>query len=842
MTQNVDQISNRWSNLLHKLDLDDITVPEFDTLLTENARVILGHRYILKGSNLDPLEDEKGLFVRLAARIAKGDDGYFDVQSSFEEFLSMLSELRFLPNSPTIMNAGKSMILGKEGKEQLSACFVLPVEDSLPAIYDSLKWQAVIHQSGGGTGFSFNRLRAQGSTVSTSGGIASGPVSFMKVFNHSTGQIKQGGTRRGANMGILRVDHPDIRTFITCKNDLTQVTNFNISVALTEKFMEAVINNDTYDIIDPSNNNVVRQESASEIYNMIVDSAWMTGEPGIIFIDRINEDNPTPHLGDIEATNPCGEQPLLPFDSCNLGSINLSRHLKDGDEGVEIDWKLLESTVRTAVRYLDNVVTISEFPIPEIREMVSRIRRIGLGVMGWADFLIELGIPYNSQAARDLASDLIQRMKSIAVNESCNLAEKKGAFPEWEKSRFNDNLEPGRPRRNGAILTIAPTGTISILAGCSGGIEPLFALAFFRRHQDGEINLVDVNEKFVETAKAHGFWSDRFGEALAHVGTIKLCDEVISKLNNGGYSDMIPVFQDIPQHVVNVWVTAHDCTPSDHLQMQAAFQSSIENAVSKTVNFPESATKRDVSKVYLDAYKLGCKGVTVYRDGSRQGQVLSTGSTRKESDADASISHSLKNEYVNENATELPRVSPAIRTTMKTEQGTIHMTTTFTKSQEDDTKLRISEIFLSLGQRADISSQYAETLGRMISIMLRSNIPIAEIIGQLRKVAGKVFVVGEPWGGFINGPAEAVARMLEEIQHRLDHNLIHMDIGAGTPVFGRYNKNQTIADISSSKEESIPVNDTTSGKAKKSCIACGGEMIFAEGCDICVNCGESKCS
>lgn len=1539
--------------------LSKLQVPEFELSLTDNAETILLHRYLLKDKTKKPIEDPKELFIRVAARIASADKGFCDIQKSFEEFLDAMVSLRFLPNSPTLMNAGKNAILGTEGEEQLSACFVLPIEDSIDGIYDALKWQAQIHKSGGGccaegtiiptdefgfqpiedipqfkdvpldeqghtcspfhvfafdektrkftrapvshvwkfkrdralrigfgaadhvtvtdwhpfyvyigegedgngkfdlkearelrkgdylvrpsvsdqlfsneepefwwivgfllrsgsinhssngvtlrffteelgmlhrlqenlqhltgskgsisttdggedapvtlqitsemvndkgeaneksseffdrlialhlnaapdtsasdpsfmcpnpnafisgvidsnaeplgngtdrtisveskeiaelvvrhlgmlgaecvllqkpdtqqdllsgstkmrwvvrlengfsklhpnaanlqqyqspgvgkvkvtsiekiegdmmfydftvpgyqnylggntqfvtlhnTGFSFSKLRPKNSPVKSSGGVASGPVSFMKVFNHSTEQIKQGGSRRGANMGILRVDHPDIREFITCKADLTQITNFNISVAITEEFMEAAIAGKNYDLVDPKSKAVLRQESAREILAMIVDSAWQSGEPGVVFIDRINKDNPTPHLGDIEATNPCiigdtwvttpfgprmvrelvdeetslllnadfrqtgehgffstgvkdvfeirskrgysltatadhlvqvasydsnqthvkswksvselvagdllvlsnnrrsfwhgrgsvhegsilghligsnaakkqndssrssnqkisaivgqgsmcqslvigqvtscvsrgntiqgshvpigvlhggsvqsgqtsqlvraygieehdctvsceieatsaefhkgflaslfdtcayvtdksgqklsirlshhdphslravqrmllrlgiassictnpqalviskdnldefvavvgfsdpsrphelarefppdlqsasselfltevtdiipkgkeevfdvqvpgvnalaanglcihncGEQPLLPFDSCNLGSINLAKHIGEDEEGnPDLDWKLLEKTVRTAVRLLDNVVDFSEFPIPQIREMVSKIRRIGMGIMGWADALIAIGLPYNSQEARDLASSLMLRIKKIAVNESCRLAETKGAFPEWEKAVINDGFESGRQRRNSALLTIAPTGTISMIAGCSGGIEPLFAIAFFRRHQDGEIKMVDVNQRFVEVATHSGFWSERFGEALAHIGTLHLSKDTRRKLIAGGYEDQIPIFDSIPPSIRRVWVTAHDCSPEDHLLMQAAFQKHVENAVSKTVNFPNEATKQEVAEVFQLAYSTGCKGATVYRDGSRWGQVLSTGSTpsdtdssKKQDDAEGQ-GGKLTTKPEKGSIRDIPAISPGLNYKMKTEFGTIHLQATLTNGNV----VGVGEVFVQLGQRADLATQFGEALGRMISISLRAGVDLDEIISQLKKIPGRPFAVGKPWGGFINGPADAVARILGDLKQRLEDGSLGLITHPSEP-FGRSKKQ---APSSGMQDKSKALGGSGSGSV---CPNCGEIMSLMEGCATCLHCGYSDCS
>ncbi len=568
-----------------------------DLKLSLNALKVLERRYLLKDEEGRVRETPTQMFRRVAKAIATPDAKYGgDVTASEDKFYKIMTNFEFLPNSPTLMNAGTEL-------GQLAACFVLPVEDEMDLIFESVKNAAIIHKTGGGTGFSFSRLRPKNDMVKSTGGIASGPLSFMRVFDVATDVIKQGGRRRGANMGILRIDHPDILEFITCKESDGVLSNFNISVGITEEFMQAVANDDNYYLRNPRDGKAVGSLRAKDIFNLMVTMAWRTGDPGIIFLDRINNDNPTPEIGEIEATNPCGEQPLLPYEACNLGSINLAKMVSNH----QIDYEHLKEIVHTAVHFLDNVIDAGRYPLPEIGEMVRRNRKIGLGIMGWADMLFSLGISYNSDEAIELARKVMKFIADEAVKASENLATTRGAFPSFPKSKFAVEGKPAR--RNATVTTIAPTGTISIIAGCSSGIEPIFAISYIRNVMDNT-ELLETNPIFEQLAKDMGFYNEGLMKEIAKHGTLAH----IAK---------------IPDSVKRIFVTAHDINSSWHVKMQAAFQEFTDNAVSKTVNLPNHATPMDVADVYMLAYRSGCKGVTVYRDGSKQAQVLNIGSVNK---------------------------------------------------------------------------------------------------------------------------------------------------------------------------------------------------------------------
>lgn len=569
--------------------------------LSENALRVLKKRYLTKDEEGNVIETPVELFRRVARNIASADALYGhtsdEVKQTEEDFFRIMANLEFLPNSPTLMNAGREL-------QQLSACFVLPVEDSTESIFDAVKNAALVHKSGGGTGFSFSRLRPKNDRVRSTGGVASGPVSFMKVFNVSTEVIKQVSYRRGANMAILRVDNPDILEFITCKDDVTAFTNFNISVAITEEFMQVLMEDQKYNLINPRTKKVVGHLKAMTVWDLIIEMAWKNGEPGVVFMDRINAANPTPLLGEIESTNPCGEVPLLPYESCNLGSINLAKMVYTNIYGEPaINYFKLREVVRLAVHFLDNVIDANKYPLPEIEDITKGNRKIGLGAMGFADMLIKIRVPYNSPRALEVAEEVMSFIYQEAKKKSQELAHEKGPFPNFRGSIYD---KPGHPlMRNATVTTIAPTGTLSIIAGSSSGIEPLFAIAFVRNILDNE-QLFEMNQVFKELAQHEGFYNE----------------SLLQKIVDAGGS--IKELAEVPPHIQTLFVTAHEISPLQHIQMQAIFQKYTENAVSKTVNFSHDAPKSAIKEVYRLAYELGCKGVTVYRDSSRTGQVLST--------------------------------------------------------------------------------------------------------------------------------------------------------------------------------------------------------------------------
>jgi ribonucleoside-diphosphate reductase alpha chain len=750
--------------------------------LTENALHVLDKRYLKKDKSGKVIETPAELFHRVAKAIAVADLIYnpaADIKAREEEFYKVMTELDFLPNSPTLMNAGREL-------GQLSACFVLPVEDSMESIFDAVKYTALIHKSGGGTGFSFSRLRPESDRVGSTGGIASGPISFIKVFDAATDVIKQGGMRRGANMGILSIDHPDIMRFITAKEDMTSLTNFNLSVAVTKDFMEAVKAGTDYNLINPHNQEVFGKLNAREVFDKIVSGAWKTGDPGIVFIDRINQDNPTPKLGKIESTNPCGEQPLLPFESCNLGSINLARMPKTVKGKCEIDYPKLAKTVKTAVRFLDNVIDVNKFPLPQIEKRTKETRKIGLGVMGFADMLIQLGIPYNSEAGLNTASEVMRFINSEALKDSQELASERGVFPAYEGSIYD--VPNGFKVRNAARTTIAPTGTLSIIASCSGGIEPIFALSFTKNILDGA-HLVEVNPYFEEAARQGGFYSE----------------ELMKKLAEGVHLKDI---EGVPEEYKQYFVTAHEITPEWHIRMQAAFQNSTDNAVSKTVNFPKEATKEDVSKVYLMAYEAGLKGITIYRDGSREGQVLTTGKEKKPEPVAAQPA------VVSRTPRPRAKVTTGITEKVTTGCGNVYITV-----NSDDHG--ICEVFTHLGKAGGCAVAQLEATCRLISLALRAGVDVDSVVKQLRGI--RCPSIAWENGKSVLSCADAIASVLEKISHPAKSN------GNGNGHGHDTNEKSGVQDFGLVKN--------TAGQ----CPECSNLLVYQEGCFVCPGCGYTKC-
>jgi len=734
--------------------------------LSDNALRVLERRYLTKDGEGKVTESPQELFRRVARHIASAEltyDPRADVSLYEERFCQLMENLEFLPNSPTLMNAGREL-------GQLSACFVLPIEDSMESIFDAVKYTALIHKSGGGTGFSFSRLRPEKDRVGSTGGIASGPVSFMRVFDTTTDVIKQGGMRRGANMAILNISHPDILDFITVKEDPRALTNFNLSVAVTDEFMKAVEKGTDYNLVNPRTGEVMGRLNAREVFDKIVDMAWLTGDPGVVFIDEINRHNPTPQLGRIESTNPCGEQPLLPFESCNLGSINLSKMVTDKNGQPSVDYDKLSQTVRLAVRFLDNVIEVNQFPLSEIAEMTRTTRKIGLGVMGFADMLIQLGIPYDSEQGLALAEEIAHFISVEADKGSIELAQKRGVFAAFQRSIYDI---PDGPRfRNASRTTIAPTGSLSIIANCSSGIEPLFALSYVRHILEGE-EFVEVNPYFEEAAKKGGFYSAELMKQLAEGKRLKDIEQV-------------------PEEIKRLFVTAHDISPEWHVKMQAAFQKFTDSAVSKTVNFPREATPEDVAKVYMLAYREGLKGITIYRDMSRESQVLTVGEGVKKGEGKLS-------------PRKRPKVTRGVTERVNTGCGYIYVTVNFDQQG-------ISEVFSTLGKAGGCAAAQLEAISRLTSVALRSGIDIDSIVKHLRGI--RCPSIAWEQGHAILSCGDAIASVLE-----------------------KYIKKEASVSNSETPSKNPEMVKSWAGQ----CPDCGGPLIYQEGCNICLACGFTKC-
>jgi len=770
--------------------------------LSENALKVLERRYLEKDEEGNIIETPEGLFRRVARAIAKAERAYGrnkrEIAELEEAFYRIMVELEFMPNSPALMNAGREL-------GQLSACFTLPIDDSMDSIFEILKATAMIHKSGGGTGFSFSRLRPKNAVVKTTGGIASGPVSFMKVYDSATEAVKQGGTRRGANMGLLRVDHPDILEFITCKEKNKEINNFNISVSITDDFMQKLEEGLDYELIDPHTRKSVKTINTRDVFDLIVKQAHKNGEPGVVFIDRMNAFNPTPKLGKYESTNPCGEQVLLPFESCDLGSINLVRMCKRLDSHYEVDWDKLRELVRLAVHFLDNLIDVNKFPLPQIEKATRLTRKIGLGVMGWASLLIRLGIPYDSEEAVSLAEKLMDFILNEATKKSQELAKEKGVFPAFKGSIY-DKKEAMLKQRNATLTTIAPTGTISIIAGpCSSGIEPLFAISYYRNVMDND-KLVEVDPLFQEIAQERGFYTRELMAKIAEAGSIAH-------------------IEGIPADVKKIFVTAHDISPEWHVRMQAAFQKYVHNATSKTINFPHEATVDDVRKAYLLAYQLGCKGITVYRDGSREEQVLNI--MRKEQKKD-NPGQDNPGPKVMDQGKIAPRPRPEVilGTTTKVATGCGNLYVTINL----DERGKAFELFTQMGKAGGCAASQLEAIGRLVSLAFRSSIEVKSIIEQLRNIR----CPSPSWekGQRIFSCADAIARVIER---RL------VTPGAASPDFALETANVAMKHSSDDEHATIKEADANDGEIVGVCPDCGGALRHEEGCMKCHACGFSKC-
>ncbi|RZV38245.1 MAG: vitamin B12-dependent ribonucleotide reductase [Candidatus Acidulodesulfobacterium acidiphilum] len=797
---------------------------------SENAVTVLKKRYLAKDEKGEIIETVTGLFKRVAENISSADLNYGkseqDAKTTANIFFEEMSSLRFLPNSPTLMNAGRPL-------QQLSACFVLPIEDSMESIFETIKNTALIHQSGGGTGFSFSSLRPKNDTVHSTKGVSSGPVSFMQVFNSATEAIKQGGTRRGANMGILRIDHPDIIDFITSKKDTSKLNNFNISVAITEDFMNHALKNEDYPLKNPRNNEITKYLNAKEVFDLIVETAWSSGEPGIVFIDRINKLNPVPNAGKIEATNPCGEQPLVAYESCNLGSINIGKFVKENkikqdaanlaeylkklesnpDDIIDgylsyIDFDKLKQTVHTAVHFLDNVIEKNRYPLEKIKEMTLSNRKIGLGIMGYADTLIKLGVPYDSELALKIAENIMGFIDKESKVKSEELGTERGSFPNFKGSLWEE--KGYKAMRNGTTTTIAPTGTISMIGGASSGIEPLFALAYERRVLDKQ-RLIETDKNLKTVLESMGAYSDKLIDYIAKNGSL-------GKTYKKDIADLLTEKE--YEYLSRIFITSHDITPKWHVMTQAAFQKFTDNAVSKTVNFPNYAKKEDIEEVYTLAFNLNLKGITVYRDGSRE-QVLTAGSSGSSHEKETKETSDQKSGGQIE-----PRKRPDIirGVTVKTVTGCGPMYVTINYDENGNP----FEIFNSIGKSGGCAQSQTESTGRMVSLALRSGIGAEEIINQLKGIRCNI-----PYGfggNIIYSCADAIGKALEKSLKEKITSCENLSSDAKKPLIessanpvGTHSKNHTV-------------------QGRGACPSCGGSNLkHAEGCTVCLDCGYSDC-
>jgi ribonucleoside-diphosphate reductase alpha chain len=782
LLDNFQYCANFFNKPFNNLEEEKMGIGRF----TQNALTVLEKRYLQRDLQGNVVETPEQLFRRVAKNIAQADQLYhsqMDLTAVEEEFYSLMASLDFLPNSPTLMNAGREL-------QQLSACFVLPVGDSMEEIFDAVKQMALIQKSGGGTGFSFSRIRPKSDIVGSTKGVSSGPISFMRVFDMATETIKQGGTRRGANMGILRVDHPDILDFIRCKEEGHQFNNFNISVAATNEFMEAVEKDRDYPLRNPRKEEVVQFLNAREVFEKMVYYAWKNGDPGIIFIDRINQDNPIPQVGQIESTNPCGEQPLLPYESCNLGSINLSNMIRNG----VIDWERLGTVTEQAVHFLDNVIDMNHYTLPQIETRTKANRKIGLGVMGFADLLIRLGIPYNDRDALEIGERVMAFIQKKGRNASRNLARERRSFPNFDSSTLKGRWDA---MRNATVTTIAPAGTISIIAGTSSGIEPIFALAFTRHVLDGK-ELLEVNPYFEVLARQEGFYSEELMRKIAQEGNVQN-------------------LQEVPEKIRRLFVTAHEISPEDHIQMQAAFQKHTDNAVSKTVNFPYDATVEDVAKVYLLAYKLGCKGLTIYRDRSRTKQVLYKGVLSLE--ASLSMDEEGWDGLGRKPKTRRDVIHGATQK-IRTGCGNLYVT------MNEDEEGHLFEIFNQIGKAGGCAASQSEAIGRLVSLAFRSGIHPVDVVRQLKGISCHMPVWYQE--GKILSCSDAVAKAIE--WHLLERRGTQK-VSSAPPCKENTRNNQPKEEIPSS---SVPIF------LRGACPECGGPLFFEEGCAKCF-CGYSDC-
>jgi ribonucleoside-diphosphate reductase alpha chain len=796
---------SQWAQKLSQIKSKEEKLKEIDLNLSKNALTVLETRYLQKDDQGNYKETPKEAFYRVAHAIAQAEKNYTDsdeVANMVENaFLEILTNLEFLPNSPTFSGAGTKL-------GQLSACFVLPIEDDMKSIMKTLTDAVMIHKSGGGTGFSFSRLRPDGSRISTTNGSTSGPISFIKMYDGTTEQVKQGGVRRGASMGILRVDHPDILDFIDAKKKEGDINNFNLSVAITDKFMKAVKKDATYKLYDPYTKKHQGELEAKKVFNKMVENAWLNGEPGAFFIDRANRDNPTPNISAIESTNPCGEEPLMPYESCNLGSINLDKFVQETEEGeMKIKWDRLKYVTRLAVRFLDNVIDVNKYPIDEIAQTTRKTRKIGLGIMGYANMLLKLKIRYDSEEALELADEIMSFIKKESQRASQTLAKKRGVFPAWEGSTWE---EKGIKIRNAALNTIAPTGTLSFIAQTSPGIEPIFAIAFVRNVLDGQ-KLIDANPVFEKIAKERGFHSKELMEKIAEGTDLKDLDEV-------------------PEDIKNIFITSHDIKPEAHIKTQATFQKHIDAGISKTINFPNSATKKDVEEAYLMADRLGLKGMTIYRDGSREKQVMEKGKKKEEKQKKEGV----KPTKAKKEAKPRKRPDSLIGYTYKTQTSYGNLYVTINEDEEG----KPFEVFANIGKAGGFYAAKAEAISRLISLALRSRINVKEVIGQLKGIRGPQTTWGEE--GKIYSLSDAIAQTLEKYLKSKDKGQqLNLDLSPQKKSTKKEDGNSNTQAVAAKPQSNQSIADV--GEAP-GCPECGSMLSFSEGCATCPICGYSKCS
>lgn len=768
--------------------------------LSKNALKVLERRYLKKDDEGKVTETPEKMFRRVVTHVAKAEDKFGTPEELKEKakdaFYEIMAKIEFLPNSPTFTGAGTRL-------GQMSACFVLPIEDDMYSILKTQLDMGMIHKSGGGTGFSFSRLRPRNDLIASTGGVSCGPLGFLQMYNDTTEQIKQGGTRRGANMGILRADHPDILEFIDYKKEEGELANFNLSVALSDKFIQAVKKDKTYKLVNPKNEKVTKKLKAKKVFDRIVNNAWRNGEPGIIFIDKIDAKNPTPQLGKIESTNPCGEQPLLPYESCNLGSINLA---KFATRDKKINWEKLDYVIRVAVRFLDNVIEMNDFPIPEIEVLTRKTRKIGLGVMGFADLLLQLEVPYNSEAGLGVGRKIMKFINKKALKYSIRLAKTRGPFPAYKDSVYDGPKTPAP--RNSTQTTIAPTGTLSVIGTCSSGIEPIFAPVYTKNILDGA-KLLEVNPYFLWVAKKRGFYSKKLMERIAKAGSVQRFDEV-------------------PKDVKRVFVSARDITPEWHVKMQAAFQEYTDNAVSKTINFPKSATKDDVKRAYLLAYKLDCKGLTVYRDGSRKVQVLTTKKQSKKS-----TKQKIKTDPLKIHPRKRPDVVKGFTYKIKTSYGNLYVTI------NEDEKGEPFEIFTHMGKSGGFFAAKAEAISRLVSLALRSGVSARDITSQIKGIRGPSPIWGEE--GIVLSLPDAIGQILERHMKKKSGQ---MELKYKKKEENNFKPQKLIEEESSlltkteTKKENPSIADIGLAPA---CPECGSMLELGEGCFKCSSCGFSRC-